>query len=359
VSDQHPTVPTWTPEAPPPPRRRRLGPGLLAAVIAVVLAFGGVGLFAVRQMAGTTQGAASPEAAAAGLLTALGSQDLDRAAGYLQEQERLLLATYGERVTGLLARGVAAPGGQASSGIQLTARDIRFRRVAGIGGAEVAVVELAGGTVGGRDANGAKLELPVEELNRRLIDQTRGAVQSLRAVAVRSDDRWRVSLLASAAEHGRLAAGAAEPDWDQLGPAGLPDPAGAASPEAAVRSLAEAAADGQLAAVERLTPAECQVLTAYRSLLAGEGGTSPRRAVRVEGLQTRTEQVTGEVARVHATGGRLLGSLVGGAVDLRQAGEAGEQAPYVVAIRQGETWYPSLEFTAVDWMLNQAERERP
>ncbi|HZA80407.1 MAG TPA: hypothetical protein VFC13_02915, partial [Actinomycetes bacterium] len=28
VSDQHPTVPTWTPEAPPPPPRRRFGPGV-------------------------------------------------------------------------------------------------------------------------------------------------------------------------------------------------------------------------------------------------------------------------------------------------------------------------------------------
>jgi hypothetical protein len=357
VSDQHPTVPTWTPEAPPPPPRRRFGPGLVAGLIAVVVAFGGVGLFAARQVAGTTDGAASPEAAAAGLLTALGSQDLDRAAGYLEAQERLLLATYGDRITGLLARGVAGPGGQASSGIQLTARDIRFRRVAGVGGDNVAVVELADGTLGGRDARGAKLELPVEELNRRLIDQTKGAVHAVAAVAVRDGDRWRVSLLASAAEHARQAAGAAEPDWDQLA-AGLPDPAGAASPEAAVRDLVAAAEHGQLTAVERLAPAECRVLTAYRSLLAGGSGTAPKRAVRVEGLETRTEQVSGEVARVHATAGRLVGAMFDEAIDLRQAGGAGE-APYVVAIRQGGTWYPSLEFTTVDWMLNQAERERP
>jgi hypothetical protein len=356
VSDQHPTVPTWTPEAPPPARRRRLGPGLVAGLIAVVLAFGGVGLFAARQMAAGAEGAGSPEAAAAGLLTALGSQDLDKAADYLEGQEQLLLATYGERITGLLARGVARPGGPAPSGVQLTARDIRFRRVADLGGADVAVVELVGGTIGGRDERGGKLELPVAELNRRLIDGSKGAVHALRAVAVRDDaDRWRVSLLASAAEHARLAAGAAEPDWDQLA-AGLPDPAGAASPEAAVRGLADAAAGGQLAAIERLAPAECRVLTAYQPLLAGGNASPPKRAVRVEGLETRTEQVTDEVARVHATGGRLLGAMFDEVVDL---GQAGEDRPYVVAIRQGETWYPSLEFTAVDWMLEQAERERP
>ena len=69
MTDQHPTVPTWTPE-PPPATRRRLGPGLLAALIAVLLLFGGVGLYAAScQVAGTAQGASSPEAAAAGPLT--------------------------------------------------------------------------------------------------------------------------------------------------------------------------------------------------------------------------------------------------------------------------------------------------
>ncbi len=219
MSDEHPTVPSWTPE-PPPARRRRLGPGIVAGAIAVVMLFGGVGLVAARQSASTAQGASSAEAAAAGLLTALGEQDLDKAGRYLDAEERLLLATYRDRVTALLAGRMTGPTGQPLSGLQLTARDVRFQRVAGLGGVDVAVVELAGGTVGGRDARGAKLELPVAELNRRLADQSKGAVKALRVVTVRGDDRWRVSLLASAAEHGRLAAGAAgtggtaEPDWD-------------------------------------------------------------------------------------------------------------------------------------------------
>jgi hypothetical protein len=356
VTDQHPTVPTWTPE-PPPATRRRLGPGLLAGLIGVLLLFGGVGLYAARQVAGTAQGASSPEAAAAGLLTALGSQDLDRAAGYLDAEEALLLDTYRDRVTALLAGRMTGPTGQPLSGLQLTARDIRFQRVAGLGGADVAVVELAGGTVGGRAANGAKLELPAAELNRRLADQSKGAVKALRAVAVRADDRWRVSLLATAAEHGRLATGAGEPDWDQLAASGQAAP-GAASPDAAVRELADAAGRDQQAAIGRLSPAERRVLAAYRSLLDRHGGKPAAGGVRVEGLETRTEQVADGVTRVHATAGRLVGGSLNQSLAL-QGATGKDQAPYVVTIQRDGTWYPSLLFTVTDWMLHRAERERP
>jgi hypothetical protein len=360
VSDQHPTVPSWTPEPPPPARSRGLGGGLVAALIAVVLLFGGVGLYAARRMTATAQGGASPETAAAGLLTALGSQDLDRAGGYLDAEERLLLATYRDRATALLAGRMTGPTGQPLSGLQLTARDIRFQRVAGLGGDDVAVVELAGGTVGGRDARGAKLELPVSELNRRLAEQSKGAVKALRMVAVRSGDDWQVSLLASAAEHARLAAGAAEPDWNTLTGAGPRAAPGAASPKAAVRDLVTAAGGGQQAALERLSPAERRVLAAYRPLLDHKGGM-PATGGRVDGLQTRTEQVAGDVARVRATAGqvRLADGMPGQrTLDLGQA-TAHDQAPYVVTIRQDGTWYPSLVFTVTDWMLTRAERERP
>jgi len=360
VSDQHPTVPTWTPE-PPPATRRRLGPGIVAGVIAVLLLFGGVGLVAARQSASTAEGASSPEAAATGLLTALGQQDLDKAGRYLDDEERLLLATYGDRVTALLAGRMTGPTGQPLSGLQLTARDVRFQRVAGLGGADVGVVELAGGTVGGRDARGAKLELPAAELNRRLADQSKGAVKALRLVTVRSDGRWRVSLLASAAEYGRLAAGAAgaaEPDWDQLAGTGQQAAPGAASPEAAVRDLAAAAGRGQQAALQQLSPAERRVVEAYGPLLAHQGGGASAPAVRVEGLQTRTERVADGVARVRATAGRLVAGMGGDQVDLGRASTK-EPAPYVVTIQRDGTWYPSLVFTVTDWMLNRAERERP
>jgi hypothetical protein len=362
VTDQHPTVPTWTAEPPPPPTRRRLlGPGLVAALIAVVVLFGGVGLYAARQAAGAADGAGSPEAAATGLLTALGEQDLDRAAGYLPAEEALLLDTYRDRATALLAARMTGPGVQPRSGLQLTARDVRFQRITGLGGVDVGVVELVGGTVGGRDPRGAKLELPAAELNRRLAEQSKGAIKALRAVAVRGDDdRWRVSLLATAAEQARLAAGAAEPDWDQLAGAAQPAAPGAASPEAAVDDLVAAAETGDpQAALERLSPGERRVLAAYRPLLAHQGAVPKAGAVRIEGLKTRTEQVSDDVAKVHATAGRLAGSLGGNQARTLDEAMAKGEAPYVVTIRQGGTWYPSLVFTVTDWMLTRAERERP
>jgi hypothetical protein len=303
-------------------------------------------------------GATAPGGAAAGLLTALGDQDLDKAGQYLDAEERLLLATYRDRVTALLAGRVTGPSVQPLSGLQLTARDIRFQRVAGLGGADVAVVELAGGTVGGRDAKGAKLELPAAELNRRLADQSKGAIRALRAVVVRADDRWQVSLLASAAEQGRLAAGAAEPAWDQLASTGQQAAPGAASPEEAVRDLVDAAGQGQQAALELLSPAERRILAAYRPLLDRQGGMPRLGTVQVEGLQLRTEEVADGVARVRATAGRLAGGTPRESLNLEEATAKG-QAPYVVAIRQDGTWYPSVVFTMTDWMLHQAERERP
>jgi hypothetical protein len=353
---EHPTVPTWTPEA-PPARRRRIGPGLVAGLIAVLLLFGGVGLYASRQAASTAQGASSPEAAAEGLLTALGSQEIDRAASYLDAEEALLLDTYHDRVTALLDGRITGPAGKPLSGLQLTARNIRFRQVAGLGGGDVAVVELAGGTVGGRDANGTKLELPVAEVNRRLIDESKGRVSGLWMVALRAGDRWRVSLLASVAEHARLAAAAGEPDWDRLA-AGQQAAPGASSPEAAVRDLVAAAGRDRQAVLDQLSPAERAVVAAYQPLLDHQGGMPAAGTLRVEGLQTRTEQVADGVARVRPTAGRLAGPGLGDALDLGDADAKG-QAPYVVTIRRDGTWYPSLVFTFTDWMLTRAERERP
>jgi hypothetical protein len=363
VTDQHPTVPTWIPEPPPPPARRRLlGPGLVAGLIAVVVLVGGVGLFAARQTAASGSGAGSPEAAAAGLFTALADKDLDRAARYLDGEEALLVATYRDRVTDALIGQVVRSTGQKAtplSGVQLTARDLRFQRVAGLGGADVGVVELAGGTIGGQLGNGAKLELPATEANRRLSEQSKGAIKALRVVTVRDDGRWRVSLLASVAEQARLAAGAAEPDWDQLAGNGQPAAPGAASPEAAARDLVAALGRGQQAALAQLSPAERRVLAAYKALLDRPELRPPAGAtVRVEGLQTRTEQVADDVARVHATAGRLVGPTLHQPLTLDRMA-AGGQAPYVVTIRQDGTWYPSLVFTVTDWMLARAERERP
>ena len=361
MDEEHPTVPTWTPE--PPPQRRRFGPGLAAIVMAAVLLFGGVGLFAARQMAATGTGATSPEAAAGGLLAALDRKDLDRAADYLDQDERLLVGTYRDRVVALIAGQLTGTPDE----LDLTARDVRFRRVTGSGGPDVAVVELVSGVVGGRGPGGAKLELPAEELNRRLAQQTKGAVTALRVVTVRADDRWHVSLLATAAEYARAAARGGQPDWALLGTRGQAS-AGTASPEASVRDLAAELATSSDRAADRLAPSERLVLRAYqRSAPAGAAGQLTdlsRLGLSVQGLTTRTERIADGVARVHLTGGKLQRLPAGAGteppIDLGQLDpQRGDPYPYVVTIQRDGTWYPSLVFTVTDWMLTRTERERP
>jgi DNA-binding NarL/FixJ family response regulator len=361
VDDQHPTVPTWTP-APPPERRRRLGPGLAAVAMAAVVLFGGVGLFAARQMAATGTGATSPEAAASGLLAALDRKNLDRAADYLDNEERLLVGTYRDRVVAAVAgRLTGAPGDQLTD-LDLTARDVRFRRVADSGADGVAVVELVAGTVGGRGPRGAKLELPAAELNRRLAQETKGAVTALQVVTVRADDRWHVSLLATAAEHARAAGSGGQPDWALLG-ARDQAAGGAASPEAAVRELAASLGNNPDQAVDRLSPGERLVLRAYqRSAPAGTLPDPNELGLSVRGLTTRTERIGDDVAKVHLTGGTLRRPPAAAGSeppDLDRLGAELGVDPYVVTIQRDGTWYPSLVFTATDWMLTRTERERP
>src|SRR5207244_1338807 len=119
--------------------------GLVAVVIAAVLALGGGGLVLARSL-GTHQGAGSPEAAVDGLLGAIGRHDLKAAAGYLQGEERRAFDLYGDRVAKALAsRGVTSSAADPLSGYELTFSGVTTHRVAGSG--DAAVVEITGGTV--------------------------------------------------------------------------------------------------------------------------------------------------------------------------------------------------------------------
>jgi hypothetical protein len=333
--------------------------------MAAVVLFGGVGLFAARQMAATGAGATSPEAAATGLLAALDRKDFDRAADYLDNEERLLVGTYRDRVVAAVAGHLTGTPGDRLADLDLTARDVRFRRVADSGADGVAVVELVAGTVGGRGPRGAKLELPAAELNRRLAQETNGAVTALRVVTVRADDRWHVSLLATAAEHARAAGSGGQPDWALLG-ARDQAAAGAASPEAAVRELAASLENHPDRAVDRLSPAERLVLRAYqRSAPAGTLPDPNELALSVQGLTTRTERIRDDVPWVHLPGGprrrppAAAGTPGSEPPDLDRLGAELGVDPYVVTVQRDGTWYPSLVFTATDWMLTRTERERP
>jgi hypothetical protein len=254
----------------------------------------------------------------------------------------------------------------AAAGADLTARDVRFRQVAGDG--DVAVLEVTGGTVGVTQPGGAKLELPVEEARRRLAEQTHGSVAFPRVVALRADGRWYVSLLASAAEWARLSNRSGPVDYARL--AEVPAGQGASSPEAAVRGLADALGAGTVTAIgERLLPEERRVVEVYsQSLLAKAGaspdallGGHPGARVEVKGLTLRSEAVADGVVKVHPTGGTVSSGAPGEKpTPLSPSGSGSDRpAPSVVVLRHDSAWYPSLLFSAVDAMLAEAERGRP
>jgi hypothetical protein len=358
-----PAVASWG--AAPPPARRRVGPGVLAAATALLLVFAAIGLVTARS-AGARAGARSPEAAATGLLAALDKQDIDRAGGYLQGAERQLVDVYAERLSRALAQ---ARTGAASSGslaaFDLSARDIRFRRVASSGDGGVVVLEAVEGTVGVRGPNGVRIQLPVAEARRQLANRTNGAIDSLRMVTVRgADDRWYVWLLASSAEWGRLASQAGEADYGLLADTSqLP---GAASPEQAVRGLLDAGSEGDLAkAADRLAPDEARVAAAYhqplfnRTPLVKPGavfGGHPGARVRFEGLTTRTEQLSDDVAKVYLTGGRVVPSGLPGAKPEPIGKAMDGKDPALVVVRQDGAWYPSLLGTLAEAAMVQADR---
>jgi hypothetical protein len=359
----HPAVAGWG--ATPPPARRRVGPGILAAAIALLLVFAAIGVVAARTV-GARAGARSPEAAATGLLAALDKQDLDRAGGYLQGSERQLAGVYAERLTRVLAnaRNGGATGGSLAA-FDLTARDLRFRRAATSGNGGVVVLEAVEGTVGVRGPNGVRIQVPVAEARRQLANQTNGAVDSLRLVTVRgSDDRWYVWLFASSAEWGRLASQAGEADYGLLADdSRLP---GASSPEQAVRGLLDAATDGDVAkAADRLVNEEARVAAAYHQPLFNRtplgkpgalfGGHSGAR-VRVQGLTTRTEQLADGVVKVHLTGGTVVPSGVPGARPEPIGKAMDGKDPAMVVVRQDGTWYPSLLGTLAELAVVQADR---
>jgi len=361
----HPAVAGWAPA--PPPARRRVGPALLAALIGALLLFGGIGLFAARTVA-TRAGAGSPEAAATGLLAALDRQDLKRAAGHLDGSERQLVDLYGNRLASAVVRqrgGTTASGPLA--GLDLTARDVRFQRVAGTG--DVAVLDLVAGTIGVTEPGGVKVELPVQEARRRLAESTGGHAAFPRLVVLRSDGRWYVSLLASAAEWSRLAGRAGPADYARL--AGTAAGQGADSPEAAVRGLVGALATGPPATLsQRLLPEERRVAEAYQQPLVAKATAAAGRdgaalltgrgnvRVRVEGLTVRTEPLADGVVKVDLTGGTVVVSGVPGYKPTRldRLGH-GEPLPAVVAVRRDGAWYPSLTFSAADALLANVGRE--
>jgi hypothetical protein len=361
AAQEHPAAEAWTPEPPPPPQRR-IGPGLVASLIALLLVFGMIGLVAARRAGVAHFGAGSPEAAASGLLAALDrdpldAQALDRASRYLTGEERLLAGTYGDRI----AKRAARPSGPDTLGIVgFGARDVRFQRVGGSGGSDgVTVLEAVSGTVHVR-TGGGRLELSVDEARRRLAEQTSSRVTSLRVVTLRTGGRWYVALLPTALEWTRLDGGGPA-DYAKLTAAASP---GVSSPEAAVSGLLsglrqQRPLDEILAGA---APSERNAFEAYLAALqssrgwAGAGGAGNEMLglpapYSAGGPVTGTEQVADRVVKVYFKAERSSGGPEPDAA-------TGPPTPYVIAVQRDGTWYPSIVFTLTDLALTtSAEQE--
>jgi hypothetical protein len=355
AAKEHPAAEAWTPEPPPPPQRR-IGPGLVASLIALLLVFGMIGLVAARRAGVARFGAGSPEAAAGGLLAALDrdtldAQALDRASRYLTGEERLLAGTYADRI----AEQAARPSGPGTLGIAgFGAGDVRFQRVGGSD--DVTVLEAVSGTVHVR-TGGGRLELSVDEARRRLAEQTGNRVTSLRVVTLRTGGRWYVALLPTALEWARLDGGGPA-DYAKLTAAARP---GASSPRAAVSGLLSGLRQRPLdETMAGAAPSERNAFEAYLAALQSSRGWAGGTGDALLGLPpsysaggpvTGTEQVADRVVKVYFKAERSSGSPEPGAATV-------PPSPYVIAVQRDGTWYPSIVFTLTDLALTaSAEQE--
>ena len=341
----------WTPgPLPPEPSGRRSRAGVLGFVLVILLVVGAVGTWGLRQVAstGARAGAGSPQAAAEQLVTALARRDVDRVAGLVAGEEQRLVEVYGDRLLALIDQRLGELGGAGSGRPALGATDVRFRKVAG--GDEAALVELTGGTF---SAGGVKLG--AAQVNQRLAEATHGRLGAVRLVARADGGRWRVSVLASLADTALSAAGAAPSDPAAL--FGGATEAGASDPEAAVAAVLDQLQAGDAAgAIERLAPDEARLLGGVRTLAAkvplpAQGpdhdladallrGQLPGQGFTLSPRHFSSEQIADGVVRV-----TVSGSV---AAEGRKPEPLPAEGVQVVVLRDGDLWYPSLVFTAVD-----------
>ena len=302
VADR-PVPATWataTPYASPVAEKGR-GSRRLAAVAAVaVLAVGGIGAALVLRRSGpSTQ--SSPEAAVTTFLGALEDGDLLGAAETLPKAERTLIVD----VLGDLrdARVDDAP-----SDASLHSFDAYTLKIDGLTTnteaitGDIAVVELTGGTY---EASGDARKLPfgigkavgemaTDDPDMQTSDTVTGDIAELgapvRLATVRDGEGWHVSLMYSAAEAARAAAGLPAPE-----PADRVAAVGADTPEDAVRQLFDAISAGQWRRLVELTPPdEMAALHDYGSMLLDQAPPPPDTPwLTIDKLELKSRDVRG------------------------------------------------------------------
>jgi hypothetical protein len=249
------------------PRRRR---GRVAVGVVSALAVGGAAVFAAGQLVGGDEGgAASPEAAVASLVTALNDEDVlgmldvmlpgereslgDPMRDMVDELRRLDLLS--DRADLSAVAGFDVEFSDLTYDVAMVRDDIATVSVSGDGSVTTDAGEIPLGAFLLEQAFGGEQLSGTERGGGPFVD--------VPVTTVERGGRWYVSLWYSMAEAIRAEAGAPVPD-----PGDAVVPAGADSPDAAVRGLLDALADLDLqGALALMNPDEVGVLHTYAPLV--------------------------------------------------------------------------------------------
>lgn len=311
--------PPWVQPASEPPGRRRRTGRILAAVAVTTVALAGLGFVAVRGPSWLSAGGASdPKAAVSDLAGAVTRGDVLRALKLVAPGELRAADKAYQAFTKAAGEGVLIDPAKPLAGLDLA-----------VEGLELEVDELADDvakvTVRQGRATARFDPVALTERSRKLLgDNARepqtetitaaeltfrspdGPVEPFLMV-IRRSNRWYVSPSYTLAEYGRLSVGdGPAPD---LSPRPGGNSRGSASPEEAVRSLAEALVEVRIPdAIDGIVPAESDALHAYRPLLdrtvAGAAAQFRNQAtVTIDDIRTRVER-KGDDTWVVVTGAR-------------------------------------------------------
>lgn len=268
--------------------------GLIAAAVAAVLAIALAVVF-ISGSSGSSGGAASPEEAVRGVMSAVAAQDVAKALSYVNPSE---IKSVGD-VIGLLRHKLAGTGIVSASGplepfVHLSIADLRLN--VDQAAPDVAFVTATAGTattvVDGNQLPD-KLRPPHPRTTRRT---TSLATDGDSLAVVKVGAAWYVSPTTTLLETMRRRMGLPAPDFGATGELG----GGATSPEGALTGMADAIARNDVrAAAGFISTKEVPELGAYyRSFAAGFLSGLDRVSVRVTNIDTTVQPMTNGLAKV-------------------------------------------------------------
>jgi hypothetical protein len=322
--------------------RRRGRPALALSTLVAVAALLAGSVFAFRSAA-AADGSDSPEAAVQALFAALDREDVTGLLEVLPPGERRAVRDPLTDLGAELQRlGILSSSPQTSvPGVDVQVSGLALTTEPGGPSPDAAVVAVTGGTVATTIDPGA---LPLSDQARRvLVDPSAGAPQAetqdlsgagLRLATVRVEGRWHVSLLATPAIAGDMAAGAPGP---------VPAPVGAGSPEAVLPDIVRAALDLDATGVlVRSDPDELVGVYAHAPSIL------PRLATGAERLRADGYRATVNRLDVRVEGDGDVRRVVPTAVDVDIAFGSGDKAGSVHVTYDGTCWRQTMTGAAAD-----------